>query len=288
MQASVAATGRRVVAGGLALVAGLLALAGVVWPAATVVVLATSTTTQDSGLLDVLVPMFERRTSYTVKRVAVGTGRALTMAANGEADVVLVHAPALERTYLVDGAMTNRRLVMHNDFVLVGPPQDPAGVRQATTAANAFARIAGREAPFVSRGDLSGTHQKEKELWRVAGLIPGGNWYVESGQGMGATLTTASQKRAYTLADRATYLAFRTRLDLAILLEHDSLLLNVYHVMETNPAHYPAVNAAGARAFADFLVSREAQAAIATFGVQSYGQPLFFADGGKPEPDAKR
>jgi tungstate transport system substrate-binding protein len=260
----------------------------VAWPASPVVRLATTTSTQDSGLLGILIPMFERATEYTVKTSAVGTGQALTTAARGDADVVLVHAPALERTYVKDGALINRRLVMHNDFVIVGPAKDPAGIKGVKTAVEAFARIARRRVPFISRGDASGTQYREKELWSAAGLIPSWRRYIESGQGMGATLSMASEKRAYTLSDRGTYLALKKRLDLVILLEGDPPLLNVYHVMETNPTYYAGVNAAGARAFTDFLVSGAGQAAIATFGVKEYGQPLFFADADKKEPGPDR
>ncbi len=246
--------------------------------------LATTTSTQDSGLLDALVPMFETQTGYTVKTVAVGTGQALALAARGEADVALVHAPALELAYLAKGDLVRRRLVMHNDFVVVGPPADPAGVRGLRRAAEALRRIAERGTRFVSRGDESGTHQKEKTLWQAAGVAPGGAWYVESGQGMGTTLMLASEKRAYTLTDRATYLAFRKRLELDVLLERDAPLVNVYHVMEANPARHPRVNTAGGQALADFLVSAAAQAVIRTFGVDTYGQPVFVPDAGKPEP----
>lgn len=274
-------------AGGLLVILGALT-PDVAWPASSVVRLATTTSTQDSGLLGVLIPMFERATEYTVKTSAVGTGQALTTAARGDADIVLVHAPALERTYVKDGGLINRRLVMHNDFVIVGPGTDPASVKGLKRAADAFARIAHRRAPFISRGDASGTQYREKQLWGSAGLIPRGRWYVQSGQGMGATLSIASEKRAYTLSDRATYLALRKRLDLVILLDGDPPLLNVYHVMETNPVYYPGVNAAGARAFADFLVSGAGQAAIAAFGVKEYGQPLFFADADKEEAGSDR
>jgi tungstate transport system substrate-binding protein len=250
------------------------------------VILATTTSTQDSGLLDTLVPMFERQTGYTVKTIAVGTGQALTMGARGEADVVLVHAPKIETTYVERGDLINRRLVMHNDFVIAGPSADPAGARRAKTTVDAMKAIATKEAPFVSRGDNSGTHAKERALWKAAGVTPAGVWYVESGQGMGATLTIASERQAYTLTDRATYLAFKKRVDLAILLEGDAPLLNVYHVLEINVAKHPKINAAGGKAFADFLVSTEAQSAIRTFGVPSYGQPLFFPDAGKAEPAA--
>lgn len=248
------------------------------------VVLATTTSTQDSGLLDVLVPLFEKKTGYPVKTIAVGTGQALVMAARGEVDVVLVHAPKLELEYLARGNLVNRGLVMHNDFILVGPPADPAGIRGVKPAPQALKRVAEKEARFVSRGDNSGTHSKERTLWKAAGLAPKGSWYIESGQGMAATLTIASEKGAYTLTDRATHLAFRKRLQLVILLDGDAPLLNIYHVMEVNPARHPRVNAAGGKAFADFMLSAEAQAVIKTFGVEKYGEPLFFPDAGKPEP----
>ena len=173
---------------------------------------------------------------------------------------------------------------MNNDFSLVGPPDDPAGIKGVKKAAEAMKKIAERQAKFVSRGDNSGTHSKEKALWKAAGVTPKGGWYIESGQGMGATLTIASEKGAYALTDRATYLAFKKRIPLAILLEGDAPLLNVYHVMEVSPARFGRVNAAGGKAFADFMVSREAQDVIRTFGVEKYGQPLFFPDAGKPEP----
>ena len=248
------------------------------------VILATTTSTLDSGLLDVLVPLFERRTGYTVKTIAVGTGQALRMAARGDADVVLVHAPELEAGYVAEGVLIHRRRVMHNDFVLVGPPDDPAGIKGAKKAAEALKRIAGEKAPFVSRGDDSGTHHKERGLWKAAGVAPKGGGYIESGQGMGATLTIASEKGAYTLTDRATYLAFRKRLGLAVLLEGDAPLLNIYHVMEVSSARHPRVNAEGGRAFAEFLLSPEAQAVIRTSGVERYGEPLFFPDAGRPAP----
>lgn len=248
------------------------------------VLLATTTSTRDSGLLDVLVPLFERKTGYTVKTIAVGTGQSLAMGARGEADVVLAHAPELERKYVAEGSMVNRRPVMHNDFILVGPPADAAGIRQTVKTADAFRRIAAAQARFVSRGDNSGTHNKERILWQAAGVTPAGPWYLESGQGMGATLVIASEKDAYTLTDRGTYLAFQRRLRLALILEGDAPLLNPYHVLEVNPARHPKVNAAAGKAFADFLVSAEAQEVIRTFGVDRYGQPLFFPDAQTPAP----
>jgi tungstate transport system substrate-binding protein len=248
------------------------------------VILATTTSTQDSGLLEALVPLFEGKTGYTVKTIAVGTGQSLALADRGEADVVLAHAPELELQYLGRGNLINRRLVMHNDFILVGPPADPAGIKGLREAVATLKRIAGQGARFVSRGDNSGTHARERALWQAAGITPSGAWYMESGQGMGATLTIASEKGAYALTDRGTYLAFRKRVQLAILLEGDRPLLNLYHVMEVSGARHPRVNAGGGKAFADFLVSAEAQAVIKTFGVEKYGAPLFFPAAGKPEP----
>jgi len=248
------------------------------------IILATTTSTQDSGLLDILIPLFEQKTGYTVKTIAVGTGQSLAMGDRGEADVVLVHAPTLESEYLAKGMLINRRLVMHNDFVLVGPLADPAGIRKRKSGAEALRTIASSRLPFTSRGDNSGTNILERELWKVASVEPKGSWYLETGQAMGQTLTIASEKDAYTICDRATYLAFSKRIKLGILLEGDPRLFNVYHVMEVNPARYPKVNAAGGKAFADFMVSPEAQASIKQFGVEKYGQPLFVPDAGKPEP----
>jgi tungstate transport system substrate-binding protein len=268
--------------------AGLLALAALAGPAGAqskVVVLSTTTSTQDSGLLDVLVPLFETRTGYSVKTIAVGTGQALALAARGEADVTLAHAPSLEKKYVQDGKMLNRRLVMYNDFVIVGPPADPAGIRGSRRAVEALRRIAGARAPFVSRGDHSGTHALEMSLWTQAGLAPAGAWYVESGQGMGATLGIASERQAYALTDRATLLAFGPRVTLPVLVEGDRPLLNVYSVMEVSPANGPRVNAAGGQAFADFMVSREAQAVIRTFGVAQHGRALFVPLAGKTDAD---
>jgi tungstate transport system substrate-binding protein len=277
---------RRVVSG-LVLVLGVLA-AHPTEGQRSVVILATTTSTQDSGLLDVLVPLFEKKSGYTVKTIAVGTGQSLAMAVRGDADVVLVHAPTLERKYLQEGALINRRLVMHNDFVIVGPAGDPAGCKGLAAAVKAMRQIAEAKATFVSRGDNSGTHTVERDLWREAGVTPAGPWYLQSGQGMGATLRIASEKRAYTVTDRGTFLALKKNVQLDIVVERDPLLLNVYSVLEANPARHPRVNHAGARAFADFLVSPEAQAVIKTFGVEKYGEPLFFPDAGKQEEQIGR
>jgi tungstate transport system substrate-binding protein len=252
-------------------------------PARPNLILATTTSTQDSGLLDVLVPDFQARTGYVVKTVAVGSGQALKMGQDGNADVLLVHSPAAEVTFMDGGYGVDRRLVMHNDFVIVGPSADPAAIRGTATAADALKKIATAGATFISRGDKSGTNTAELALWKKAAITPSGAWYVESGQGMGATLQVASQKAGYTLTDRATYLAQKATLSLDILVEGDAALLNVYHVIPVNPAKWPSVNTAGAQAFADYLVSAEGQALIGTFGVSKFGQQLFVPDAGKSE-----
>ena len=249
------------------------------------VILSTTTSTQDSGLLDVLVPLFERRTGYTVKTIAVGTGQALALAARGEADVVLAHAPALEKKYVDEGKMLDRRLVMYNDFVVIGPADDPAKVKGMKRAADAMKAIAASGSRFVSRGDTSGTHVLEKSLWKLAGVEPHGAWYIEAGQGMGATLGIADDRKAYTVTDRGTYLAFQKRVRLPILLEGDKPLLNIYSVMKVNPSNGPRVNAAGGAAFADFMVSPEVHAAIKTLGVDKYGQALFVPVAGTKEDE---
>jgi tungstate transport system substrate-binding protein len=247
------------------------------------VILSTTTSTQDSGLLDVLVPLFEKRTGYSVKTISVGTGQSLALAAKGEADVCLVHAPDSEKKYLADGLLLNRRLVMHNDFIIVGPAEDPARIKGLASAADALKRIAEAKATIVSRGDNSGTHKLEKKLWKEAKLEPAGAWYLQAGQGMGATLGIASEKRAYTVTDRGTFLAFQKRVQLVNLVEKDRILLNIYSVLEANAAKFPRVNAAGGKAFADFMVSKEVQEIIKTFGVDKFGEPLFFPDAGKRE-----
>jgi tungstate transport system substrate-binding protein len=249
------------------------------------VILSTTTSTQDSGLLDVLVPLFEQKSGYTVKTIAVGTGQALALAARGEADVVLAHAPALEQKYVADGKMLDRRLVMYNDFVIIGPAEDPARIKGLTKAADAMKAIAATGSRFVSRGDNSGTHVLEKTLWKLAGVEPRGAWYIEAGQGMGATLGIADDRKAYTLTDRGTFLAFQRRVRLPILLEGDRPLLNIYSVMQVNPSNGPKVNTAGGAAFADFMVSADVQKIIKIFGVDKYGQPLFVPVAGAKEED---
>src|SRR5215813_11185098 len=251
----------------------------------TSVILSTTTSTQDSGLLDVLVPMFESKTGYSVKTLSVGTGQALALAAKGEADVALVHAPTLEKKYVAEGKLLNRRLVMYNDFVIIGPADDPAKIKGLTDSVEAMKKIAGSQSRFVSRGDKSGTNLLELALWKQAGVEPKGAWYIESGQGMGQTLGIADDRRAYTITDRGTWLAFQKRIDLPILVEKDKPLLNIYSVMEVNPANGPRVNVAGGKAFADFMVAPATQAVIRTFGVDKFGQPLFVPIAGKKDED---
>ena len=248
------------------------------------VLLATTTSTRDAGLLDSLLPIFERQTGYQVKLIAVGSGQALELGRRGDADVVLSHAPQAERVLADSGYFLNRRLVMHNDFLIVGPAADPAGLRGLNQALAAMRRLAAQRATFVSRGDQSGTHKLEQALWKQVGITPpSGGWYVESGQGMAATLQMADQKRAYTISDRATYLAWRDKVQLVPQVEGDSLLYNVYHVMEVNPKNAPRVNTAGGKAFADFLVAPATQALIGDFGKSRFGQSLFLPDAGKPD-----
>lgn len=246
------------------------------------IILATTTSTQDSGLLDVLIPLFEKESGYAVKTIAVGSGQAMAMGKKGEADVLLVHSPEAEKKFIAEGDGINRRLIMHNDFVLVGHPGDPAKIRGSKTSVEAIRKIAQAGALFLSRGDNSGTHAKEKGLWKAAGIAPDSQkWYQQTGLGMGQTLNVAAEKKGYTLADRGTYLSLKKTLGLAILVEGDPLLLNIYHVIEVNPAKWPKVNAAGARAFADFMVSKKVQEIVGTFGIGKFGAPLFFPDAGK-------
>ncbi len=253
-------------------------------PAQKNVILATTTSTQDSGLLDVLLPIFEKKTGYFVKTIAVGSGQAMAMGAKGEADVLLVHSPAAEKKFMADGNGVERRLVMHNDFIILGPPADPAKIKGMKKAAEAFKKIAATGSIFMSRGDNSGTNAKEKDIWKAAGVkFEGEKWYQQTGLGMGQTLAVAAEKKTYTLADRGTYLALQKRLGLDILVEGDGILLNIYHVIEVNPKKWPKANFTGAKAFGDFMVSKETQAIIKTFGVDKFGSPLFFPDAGKKE-----
>ena len=284
---------RRVVALGLALLlagcaappgpAGRASPSPAPQPANPNLLLATTTSTQDSGLLDVLIPDFERRTGYKVKTSAVGTGAALAIGARGDADVVLVHAPSLEREFMAAGNGERRLFVMHNDFIVLGPADDPAHAN-GRPVLEALRAIAAAGATFISRGDNSGTDVLEKSLWKQAGLVPAKPWYVEAATGMGQTLQIASEKRAYTISDRGTYLARKAQLALAITNDGDPPLLNYYHVITVSPTRFPKVNRAGANALADYLVSPEAQALIGSFGVAQFGQPLFFPDAAKADP----
>lgn len=249
-------------------------------------ILATTTSTQDSGLLDVLVPRFEQQSGYRVKTISVGTGQALELGARGEADVLLVHAPASEVRWMAEGHGAERSLVMYNDFIVVGPPSDPAGLTGAASAVEVMQKIIANGAPFVSRGDNSGTHQLELQIWKSAGFDPKGQpWYLEAGQGMGAVLTIASEKQAYTLTDRATYLARKSTLDLDVLAQGYPSFLNIYHVITVNPDKGSQINAEGAKAFAGFVLAPETQAEIGTFGVEKFGQALFFPAADKTDAD---
>jgi tungstate transport system substrate-binding protein len=250
------------------------------------IILSTTTSTQDSGLLDVLIPIFEKKTGYFVKTIAVGSGQAMAMGQKGEADVLLVHSPAAEKKFVAEGYGINRRLIMHNDYIIVGPPDDPAKIKGLKLAFEAFKKIASAQALFLSRADKSGTHSKEMDIWKASGIKPEGEkWYQQTGLGMGQTLSVTAEKKGYTLADRGTYLALKKNLGLDILVEGDAILLNIYHVIEVNPAKWPKVNAPGGKAFADFMVSNETQGIIKTFGVDKFGSPLFFPDAGKKEED---
>ena len=251
-------------------------------------ILATTTSTQDSGLLDVLIPIFEKQTGFFVKTISVGSGQAMKMGERGEADVLLVHSPQAEKIFMAQDFGMHRKLVMHNDFLILGPANDPARIRGAKSSAEAFKRISQAGALFLSRGDNSGTDAKEKGLWKAAGIDPSGQkWFQQTGLGMGETLNVASEKRGYLLSDRGTYLALekKRRLGLEILVAGEAKLLNIYHVIEVNPAKWRKVNAAGAKAFSDFMVSKKTQEIISHFGTKEFGSPLFFPDAGK-NPDS--
>ena len=252
-------------------------------PARPDLLLATTTSTQDSGLLDVLIPDFEKKTGYKVKTSAVGTGAALAIGARGDADVVLVHAPSLETDFMKQGNGDRRLFVMHNDFIVVGPPLDPAKIK-GKPVLDALKALAAAQATFISRGDNSGTDVLEKSLWKQAGITPAKPWYVEAATGMGQTLQIASEKNAYTITDRATYLSQKSHLQLDIINGGDPPLLNYYHVITVNPTKFPKVNFAGANAFADYLVHPDTQKIIAAYGLDKFGQQLFFPDAGKPDP----
>jgi len=238
--------------------------------------LATTTSTENSGLLAVLLPPFEKAHGVQVHVIAVGTGKALKLGENGDVDVVLVHARAAEDTFVADGFGVDRRDVMHNDFVVVGPESDPAGLRAAKTAAEAFKLLAAGKAAFISRGDDSGTHKKEKQLWRAAGIEPGGEWYLSTGQAMGAVLRIADEKRGYALTDRGTLLATAGKIELAVVFEGDPVLHNPYGVLAVNPRRHPGVRYDLAKKLIAFLIGPEGQRLIAGYTVN--GKQLFFPD----------
>jgi tungstate transport system substrate-binding protein len=239
------------------------------------VILATTTSTADTGLLDALGPLFKDATGYTLKPIAVGSGAALELGKRGEADVVLAHSPAAEQTFMEEGYGSERRTVMFNDFVIVGPEDDPAGIAGNPSAVEAMRQIADSQSRFVSRGDESGTNALELRLWKQAGIEPAGEWYIESGTGMGETLTIANERGAYTITDRGTYLALRDRLALPILVEGDKALINIYHVITLNPANGPNINSEGGEAFMTFLLDPATQTFIGEFGIDEFGEPLF-------------
>lgn len=240
-------------------------------------ILATTTSTQDSGLLDELIPMFEKENDVKVKTIAVGSGRALEMGKLGEADALLVHAPADEEALEESKDVINRQLVMHNDFIIVGPKEDPAGIK-GLSVQDALKKISESQSIFVSRGDDSGTHKKELALWKEVNIQPSGTFYQETGSGMGDTLKVAFEKGGYTLADRGTYLALNKDVPLEILVQGDDSLLNIYHVMQVNPDKSDKINAPAAKAFVEFMIDQDTQKTIKEFGVDKYGEPLFFPD----------
>ncbi|NCF67503.1 MAG: solute-binding protein [Chloroflexi bacterium] len=243
------------------------------------IILATTTSTENSGLLAHILPDFETKFGVTAEVVAVGTGQALRLGESGDADVLLVHARAREDAFMEAGHGSRREDVMYNDFVILGPPQDPAGIRSQGEAARAFQMIAESEVPFVSRGDDSGTHTKEKAIWAAADLGPSGDWYISAGQGMGAVLTMADEELAYTLSDRATYLARTTEgTDLEILAEGDPILFNPYGVMAVNPGKGEHIKSELANQFIDWLISVPTQELIGQYGVEEFGSPLFIPD----------
>jgi tungstate transport system substrate-binding protein len=253
--------------------------------------MSSTTSTRDSGLMDVLIPVFQQQTGYVVKPIYNGSGAAMALGQQGNADVLLVHSPAAEVTFMQGGFGINRRLVMHNDFILMGPASDPAGIKGMTNAVDAFKKIADAKASFYSRGDNSGTDAMDKSIFGKAGItVKDGaatnpSWYVEGGAGTGMLdlLRVASEKNGYVLTDRATYVANQKVLNLVIAVQGDPLMLNIYHVIQVNPEKFPNVNAAGAKAFSDFMVAPATQTLIGQYGVSQYGQALFFPDAGKTE-----
>ena len=239
--------------------------------------MSTTTSTENSGLLSVLLPPFEKKYDCKVDVVAVGTGKSLKLGEAGDVDVVFVHARSLEDKFMANGYGADRRDVMYNDFVLLGPKDDPAGAGKAKSAQDAYRAIAAKETPFISRGDESGTHVKEKEIWAAAGIVPRGAWYVEAGQGMGEVITMATQKRGYTLSDRGTYIAFRKKTDLVVVRQGDKALWNPYGIISVNPKKHKHVKYDLAMKLIDFVTGPEGQSIIANYKID--GEPLFFVYG---------
>ena len=266
-------------------------MAGCGSPKDTEVILSSTTSVRDSGLMDKLIPVFEQNSGYKMKPIYNGSGAALALGEKGEADVLVVHSPTAEMAFMNAGNGSDRKLIMHNDFIVLGPPADPAKIKGSATVADVFKKIADAKASFYSRGDNSGTDAKEKGIFKTIGITvadkspdnPG--WYIESGSGMGQLLIIASEKEGYTLSDRATYLANKANIALEILFEGDPALLNLYHVIQVNPAKFPGViNTEGAKAFADFMVGKDAQDIIGKF-TDKNGVLLFTPDGGKIDAD---
>jgi tungstate transport system substrate-binding protein len=262
---------------GTALVAILLVMTALPVRAEERLRMSTTTSTENSGLLSVLLPPFEKECGCKVDVIAVGTGKALKLGEAGDVDVVFVHARMLEDKFVANGFGVNRRDVMYNDFVLVGPPDDPAGVGKTQSATEAFRAISAKGSPFLSRGDESGTHQKEKEIWASAGIAPKGAWYVEAGQGMGEVLTMATQKRGYALSDRGTYIAFRKKTDLVVLRQGDANLWNPYGIIAVHPKKFPHAKFGLAMKLIDFVTGPEGRSVISGYKVG--GEQLFFVAG---------
>lgn len=242
------------------------------------VILATTTSVRDTGLLDLLLAAFRKKSGYLVKAIAVGSGQAMQLGRTGEADLLWVHSPDDEKQFVEEGYGDNRTTFMHNDFVVLGPASDPAKIKGEKKAAGAFAKIAASGALFISRGDKSGTHKKELKLWDLAKAKPAADKYIEAGQGMAAVVGMANEKEAYVLADRSTYLSLRKTIKLEILSEGDEALLNRYSLILVNAEKFPKVNAEGAKAFFDFLLSKRTKKIVEKYGVDKYGKQLFFYD----------
>ncbi len=265
------------------IVVGIIGVGWAVWnnqsdQTPSTLTLATTTSTEDSGLLDALLPVFEEENNIEVKVVAVGTGQAIEIGKRGDADVLLVHSRKAEDEFVEEGYGVNRKDVMHNEFLIVGPESDPAGIKDMKEVTKAFQQLAEKEALFISRGDDSGTHKKEVAIWKSAGIEPQGDWYLEVGQGMGATLTMANERQAYTLTDEATYLSMADKQNLEVIVRGDEILFNPYGVIAINPEKHPDVNFEGANAFISFITGEKGQDIISDFGVEKFGKPLFTPD----------